>query len=205
MSSEQPQHVEIHNLNELRWILLRHRVLFFLWIFGRKNESHLFDEIRKGETALAYDAEHGIVRQTSVLNIAVRYIDPNGTEWVLKENRQEWQHKFDIHGKKRIDRRDHAYVSEKIEQDDIKPDGSLDAHKAIARALSEELDGVRTFTHLISFGATAMVKKSSSYPGLKTKFLVHNFSVNLPKEEWKQEYVEYGKEKSTYFVWVRKN
>lgn len=193
--------VEIGNLNELRWILLRHRVLFFLWMFGRKNESHLFHEITQGETQLIQDSEYGLVRQTHVLNLEVKYRNVLGQEWILREDRQEWHHKKDSQGKKRIDRRNHRYVSEKVERDEIRADGSIDEEKAIARALFEELDGVRLYEQKTSEGESVVVKNSSSYPGLRTKFLVHNFRVYLPQREWRPEYVEKGKEKSTYFVW----
>lgn len=195
--------VEVGNLNELRWILLRHRVLFFLWIFGRKNASHLLDEIRQGETQLIQDSEHGLVRQTHVLNIEVRYVDTLGQEWILREDRQEWHHKKDSHGQKRVDRRNHRFVSEKVERDEIYADGSIHEEKAITRALFEELDGVRLYERKTSDGESVVVKNSSSYPGLRTKFLVHNFCVYLPQREWRPEYVEKGKEKSTYFVWDR--
>lgn len=203
MASEQFANIEPKNLTELRWLLLRNKVLYFLWMFGRKNESHLFAEIEKGETKLVHDAEYGIIRQTHVMNIEVRYIDPHGDEWVLQEDRQEWHNKLDMHGKKRVDRRNHAYVSEKVELSELNPNGSIQEDKALARALFEELDGVQRFERVISLGIKTMIKESSSYPGLKTKFIVHLYRVHLPQSEWRQEYVEKGKEKSTHFLWAR--
>ncbi len=69
------------------------------------------------------------------------------------------------------------------------------------RALQEELNGVDEFESAEFLGCTAEVKESGSYPGLYTKYLIYTYKVYLPPEQYRSEYAEVGKEKTTYFHW----
>lgn len=197
MSVENPIHVSNHE--ELRTTLEKFQINYLLWLSGRKNTGHLLKEIEDGETELVQNPEHGLVRQTHVATIEVLFRDEQGDEFILTEDRQVWRDKKDAEGNQRIDRRGYTHLSEKVSVQEVLPDGSI-TPEAINRALQEEL-AVNEYSQLSNLGVVAEVKDSSSFPGLKTKYILHKYRVVLPPSEFKTEYVEEGKEKSTYFVW----
>lgn len=192
--------VAIESLAELEGILAFHGINFLAWSEGRKSSAHLFAELTDGETEIAPDEEHQIVRQTRVLNVAVHYIDADGSEYQLYEDRQEWHDKKDESGNPRIDHRGHKWLSEKIINTEVRADGSI-IDAALVRALQEELNGVDEFESAEFLGSTTEVKESASYPGLFTKYLIYSYKVYLPQAQYRPEYAEIGKEKTTFFQW----
>lgn len=192
--------VAIESLAELEGILAFHGINFLAWSEGRKNSAHLFTELVEGETEITLDQEHRIVRQTRVLNVAVHYRADDGREYQLYEDRQEWHDKKDKSGNPRIDRRGHKWLSEKIINTEVCADGSI-IDGALLRALQEELNGVDAFESAEFLGCTTEVKESASYPGLFTKYLIYSYKVYLPRAQFRPEYAEIGKEKTTFFQW----
>lgn len=174
---------------------------FLAWSEGRKDVTHLFAELAEGETEIAPDQEHQIVRQTRVLNVAVHYIDADGSEYQLYEDRQEWHDKQDEFGRPRIDRRGHMWISEKIKNSEVLADGSITV-EALLRALHEELNGVDEFESAEFLGCATEVRESDSYPGLFTKYLLYSYKVYLPSEQYRPSYAEVGDEKTTFFEWL---
>jgi hypothetical protein len=194
----------IESLADLEGILAFHGINFLAWSEGRKDAAHLFAELAEGETEIAPDEEHQIVRQTRVLTVAVHYVDADGNEYQLCEDRQEWHDKKDEAGNPRVDRRGHKWLSEKIKNTEVRADGSI-ADAALVRTLHEELNGVDEFESTEFLGCTAEIKESASYPGLFTKYLIYSYKVYLPREQYRPSYAEVGDEKTTFFEWLLVN
>lgn len=202
MSKEALKALEIGTITELEQVLVQFGIDYMRWLAGRKDISHLFTELADGETELVIDPEYGLMRQTGVLDIEVRHVAADGSEYLLYEDRQEWHAKTDADGNPRIDRRGHEWISEKIKSAEVCEDGSI-AIEAVARALYEELDGVTDFENASFLKEEVEFQESKSYPGLRTKYLVYRYRVYLPESQYKPLYTEVGEEKTTYFWWKK--
>jgi hypothetical protein len=206
---EQPKDIEVLSwksmtLEELQALLTERDIDISQWGNARKGLPELHNEIANGEAELIQHPEHGFVRRLKVLTIEVRHRNPDGSESMLFEDRQEWHEKIDDDtGKLRVDRRTEMnHISEKLAPGEISKNGQGVTPEAIARALEEELR-VKSFESSSFLGQHEEFDNRQSFPGLKSIYKLYRYRVYLPDSEMKARYIEVGKEKTTYFYWRR--
>ncbi len=159
------------------------------WGTGQaKTLAHLAKEIEDKETVLIVDEDGELLRKVTVVGADVYHLSPDGKKYHLKEEKQVFND-----GRERS--RDLVQaVSEKIKEDE-------EPREAMIRGIQEEL-GV-TGQILPEYIKTKQrVLSSPSYPGLKSKYVVHEFRVMLNDEQFNPSgYIETQDDKSTYFIW----
>ncbi|MBP9819798.1 hypothetical protein KBC79_03590 [Candidatus Woesebacteria bacterium] len=193
-------------IEELQALLTKHGIDLSGWDNARKGLPELHKEIANGEAELILHPEHGFVRRLKVLTIEVRHKNHDGSESMLFEDRQAWHEKIDDDtGMPRVDRRTEMnHISEKLAPGEISKNGQGVTPKAIARALKEEL-GVHSFEKPSFLGQHEEFDNHQSFPGLKSIYQLYRYRVYLPDSEKREEYIEAGKEKTTYFYWKEVN
>ncbi len=161
-----------------------------LWGKGKaKTVEHLFAEVKSGEAVLE-ERESELIRKTTVCKAEVFHTDAEGGHWHLKEEKQVFKD-----GRERV-RKLNSSVSEKIKANE-------DPLASIKRGIVEELDLQGDLS--VNQGETDEEEEESpSYPGLKTVYVLHKFTVELAADQFKPEgYQEDQKDKTTYFVWEK--
>jgi hypothetical protein len=190
--------VNPQTLDQLAQHLREHSIPIDSWAQGdSKALEQLFVEVEAKETRLIL--ENGkLYRQIALVSLEVRHLSENGEDLCLYEDRQEF-------GDGRVRCRDlggDSGVSEKIVADES-------PELACIRAMKEELGFVAQATPRY-LGIRHEQRLSSSYPGLMTKYTIHDFSVSLAEAEFSpQGYVEHGEtlvssgqiSLNTYFRW----
>ena len=191
-------------VEELQVLLTKHGIDLSGWGNARKGLPELHKEIVNGEAELILHPEHGFVRRLKVLTIEVRHKNHDGSESMLFEDRQAWHEKIDDDtGKLRVDRRPEMnHISEKLAPGEIAENGQGVTPKAIARALKEEL-GVHSFEKPSFLGQHEEFDDRQSFPRLQSIYQLYKYRVYLPDSEMKEQYIEVGEEKKTYFYWRR--
>ena len=146
-----------------------------------KTVQELMEEIESGETIIS------IENQKPIRNIEIAFISIYFGEFQLVEDRQEFSDG-------RVRKREIKGISEKMLNKNENP---LDCAK---RAMAEELAIQEGFE--IEFVETVLEENESpSYPGLISRYKIHKFKADLSESAYKNEYIEKGKNKKTFFVW----
>lgn len=161
-----------------------------LWGKGKaKTVDHLLEEVTSGEAVLE-ERDGKLIRKTMVCKAEVFHTDAQGVRWHLKEEKQVFKD-----GRERV-RTLNSSVSEKIKANE-------DPSESIKRGIAEELDLTGDFS-VRSDGTAEEQDESPSYPGLKTVYVLYNFTVELRDDQFKPAgYQEEQKDKTTYFVWEK--
>lgn len=183
----------IKSVGELQSKLSDYSIPVSLWGTGyAKTIEHLLDEILN-EECIIKEVNGYLVRFIEFVGVRVLYKDENGETWLLKEDRQEFKDG-------RIRRRNMpSSVSEKMK---FGEDASISA----LRGIKEELGIDISLNQLIKQRPFIYDGSSQSYPGLKSKYKGNHFTCYLNKEQFHKEgYVEEQKDKSTYFIWYKRD
>ncbi len=149
-------------------------------------------EMAAKESKLSYGEDGRLQRDVKIVAVEIAYTDPEtGLEYRLVEDRQEFKD-----GTKRT--RDIAFsVAEKLK---LKSKGKL---AGVKRACAEKLSLFDIQNSQITLGDTSIETKASrGYPGLRTRYVVHQARVNLTREQFRSNgYTEEQPDKTTYFRW----
>lgn len=160
------------------------------WGTGRaKTIDDLLEELREGESELVV-CEEGLRRVTPIDQIEIRYVNPDGKEYRLVEQRQVfWD------GNRERVRSLPRSLGEKIKAGE-------DPKITAVRGIKEELGIEVTQDRVIDFGIEYEEMESPSYPGLVTRYDKHNFLIKLTDDEYDPiGYTEDDGKKVTTFVW----
>lgn len=152
-----------------------------------KGVRDLAGEVLRGESTLFKEGGE-LIRRVEEVHIDIRYTTPEGVELQLVEDRQEFNDG-------RVRERGHIGVREKAKPKER-------SVSAARRGIAEELGITRGFL-LESLGTSEEVRDSGySYPGLKTKYIIHEMKTKFEDEAYNPEgYKEVQADKTTYFVW----
>lgn len=173
--------------------LMKYSIPIQYWGTGQaKTSANLLDEL-DNEECIIKDEGGYLVRYIEFVGIRILYKDKNDVTWLLKEDRQEFKDG-------RIRRRDmQSSVSEKMKS------GENPLVSAV-RGIEEELGVKIESSQLRKLRPMYYNGGSQSYPGLKTKYVGHQFTCYLTDEQFvKNGYVEVQKDKSTFFKWVKRD
>jgi hypothetical protein len=173
--------------------LMRYSIPIQQWgTENAKTTEHLLDELNNEECIIRDEGGY-LVRYIEFVGIRMLYKDKDGITWLLKEDRQEFKDG-------RIRRRDmQASVSEKMKS------GENPLVSAV-RGIEEELGFKVESSQLIKLTPLYYNGGSQSYPGLKSKYVGHQFTCYLTHEQFvKNGYVEVQKDKSTFFKWIKRD
>ena len=164
-------------------------ILWQKWGTGpTKTLEHLVHEITEGETSLV-EKEGELLRQVGVVTIEVTYHD-NGNIYKLIEYRQEF-----VDGRTRH-RKLKSSICEKL-----KPNETPD--QTVKFCLKEEL-GLEIDKKLKPIKTEEDIEDSPSYPGLKTRYLLHRFAIDLPMDKYSSSgYTEKQPDKTPYYAWQK--
>ena len=174
------------------------KLAFYLKKFGIKTENwgkgsaknvgNLFKEISRRESILC-EKNGRIVREIRVAGINVVF-QKGKNHYRLHEDRQEFT---DGRIRKRIIANS---LAEKFKGDES-------PKKAAKRALNEEL-GIDEKTDIRKTGKRIEIRDSLSYPGLKTRYIIYEFTVHLSPEQFSiSGYTEHEKDLTVYFKWKK--
>lgn len=160
-----------------------------LWNQGHaKSLDHLIKEINSGEAFLSISKNNKIIRSITVIHANVFYIDDSNQKYKLIEEKQIFKNGRQRHRKLKTS------IGEKI-----KPNENI--NEALVRGLKEELD-IKFTVKIAQNKSIKTINKSSSYPGLITKSIVHKFDVYIDSRDYKPEgYIEHQSDKDNYFTW----
>lgn len=168
--------------------LITHGVPVHTWGTGEaKTFDHLYQEVSSGEATLTVDGDR-VIRSAEGSTVTVYYRD--GARLLrLVEAKQVFKD-----GRERV-RNLPTSVGEKLAHGE-------DPYAAAHRALTEELGITERLTLYLDAPSTKGPIPSPSFPGLYTRYTMHNYHVYLPEDLYHPEgYVERQKDKSSYFVW----
>ena len=155
-----------------------------------KTLLHLVKEMEDGETFLEKSAAGQLLRYVVVAAADIYYDSPSGECYRLKEDRQIFKD-----GRERKRNLGRA-VSEKIKLAEIPAE-------AVIRGIQEEL-GIAGAINWVEEGTTEETIDSPSYPGLTSRYVSHQFRVQLNDEQFKPEgYMESQANMTTYFLWEK--
>lgn len=149
-----------------------------------------------------------LVRLLKVANVYVYYTDETGQKWQLVEEKQVFKQKLDQHGNplQRV-RKNIRCVGGKVKV------GEEVTSTALAELKEELFDRNPEFEDRpINIDASRLeggqltlgeAIDSFSYPGLKSRYDVYEFSIDLQQDEYQPRYVEEQVKKTSYYVWER--
>ncbi len=159
------------------------------WGQGRaKTISHLFTEIREGETVLVQSGKE-LVRQIEFASVNVFFQDGNDA-YRLVEDHQKFKD-----GRIR-QRKPSGSLSEKMKSGE----NSLAVAK---RAVIEEL-GIGSEIQISGDKQIEEMEESPSYPELTTRYIKHVFTVELKADQFSRAgYTENQEDKTTFFIWSK--
>lgn len=182
----------INSVDDLISMLRKFSIPIDSWGTGSaKNVENLFDEIQNDECVIV-DRGGYLVRHIEFVGVRILFKDKDGQTWVLTEDRQEFKDG-------RVRRRNMpSSVSEKMK---FGEDPMLSAVRGIREELGVEIsqDQLRKHRPIYYDGG------SQSYPGLKAKYKGHQFTCYFDETQFKKGgYVEIQKDKSTFFIWVKR-
>lgn len=153
-----------------------------------KTVRHLATELLQGDAKLeGADADGELLRVAHVINLFVFAI-VGGKKLQLVEERQVFN------GDGKVRERNMAFLSEKKSIPE-------DVTEGCKRALREEiqLEAKTDISVLRTYGKTG---DSPSFPGLKSKYVIHEAEITLAEDQYDAEgYAEHQPDKSTYFAW----
>lgn len=159
-----------------------------------KGNSRTFDdflrELVRGESKLSLDSKGKLLRTVSIACIDITYRDLK-----LIEERQVFED-----GRVRI-RGLSATVTEKILPEE-------DPEKAALRGLEEELGIINTDTFNAVDKKESLRIESPSYPGVRSRYIVHHFEATIDSNEYQPEgYIEQNKDEglTAFFKWKRRD
>ena len=157
-----------------------------------KTLEHLKKEIDNKETILIKDKNGELLRKVVVGCADIYHETQEGEKFRLIEEKQIFKD-----GRER--KRDLGQaVSEKIQIGE-------DTEEAMLRGIEEEL-GIKGEIDLEKNGEDIEIKTSDSYPGLKSQYENHRFTVFLNSSQFNLGgYIEEQEDKSTYFIWNKIN
>jgi len=154
-----------------------------LWgINQAKIFPQLVSEIEAGETEILWEGQKPI-RCIRVARVDVQFLDKH-----LIETKQVF-----TDGRTRI--RNIRGISEKLHQSENFLDGAV-------RGIREELGLALPASMFNYIGENLEMKESPSYPGLETRYVFGDFSVELPGQLWQREFVAIEDYSTTYFGWA---
>jgi len=184
---------EITGLSELTNKLKEYKIPVDYWGTGNaKTIEHLLDELKNDECSILDEGGY-LVRYIEFVGIKVLYKDKEGNVFRLREDRQVFK---DGRERRRPDMT--ASVAEKMKFGE-------DPLRSAIRGIEEELDIKVTTDQLRKLRDLSYDGGSQSYPGLKTKYKGHQFTCFLNDKQYKPNgYIEVQKDKSTYFVWHKR-
>lgn len=183
----------INTVEELTNKLKEYSVPVEEWGTGEaKNVEHLLDEIRAEECGIE-DKGGFLIRSIEFVGVRIYHKDKDNVTWVLKEDKQEFKDG-------RVRRRNMpSSVSEKMKFGE-------DPYISSIRGIEEELNVKIEISQLKKIRPIYYNGGSQSYPGLKSKYVGHQFTCYLTDEQFvKNGYVEVQKDKSTFFKWVKRD
>lgn len=186
-------YIQPSTVEELEKKLIEYSIPVNEWGMGyAKTIEHLFDEIQNEECVLK-EVDGYIIRTIEYVGVRVLYKDKNGETWLLKEDRQVFKDG-------RVRRRNMpSSVSEKMKFNE-------DATISAIRGIEEELGVIVEMNQLIKQRPHFYDGGSQSYPGLKSKYKGNHFTCYLNDDQFNSEgYVENQKDKSTFFIWVKRD
>lgn len=155
-----------------------------------KKISDLLAEIEKGETTLTTSEAGELLRTLNAIAINVHYTDTLGQEFILREDRQEFDDGRPPRRRTYLD----GSVAGKIKQGE-------DPLSAAIREFSEET-GIKDKVSIVLEAEKSRISSSQSYPGLNTQYNLFLFSTYLTGEQFKHEgYQETDNGLTTFFVW----
>lgn len=155
-----------------------------------KTLQNLHTELSQGESVLRLDKKGKLTREVNVLWVDVLCEMPDGSVYIIREDRQEFKD-----GRIRNRKLDGS-IGEKI-----KPNETLE--EAVVRAMSEEL-GLRTMTSLYKFDEETRTFFPPTFPGIESTYNMTRFVTSIPPEDFAPEgYIEVQPEKTNYYVWDR--
>lgn len=155
-----------------------------------KTVGHLLRELTSGEAALSEEGRT-LCRKTEYVAITLTYEDENGEVYELREDRQEF-----ADGRIRRRKFEGSSLYEKIKSDE-------QPESAAGRAIREEL-GVGGDVNVGAIGKSEGMRESASYPGLRTRYVRHNFAASMRADQFIPEgYIERQSDKTTFFLWRR--
>lgn len=182
----------ITNIGELINKLREYKVPIDYWGTGKaKTVEHLLDELNNDECTIIDEGGY-LVRYIEFVGVMIYYIDKEGNTHVLKEDKQEFK---DGRTRKR------SMVASVTEKMKFGEDPLMSA----IRGVKEELGIKLSNDQLTKMRDLSYDGGSQSYPGLKTKYKGHQFTCFLTDAQFKPNgYIEVQKDKSTFFVWHKK-
>lgn len=180
---------------ELIDVLEANGIPYGTWGAGEaKTVANLLIELNTGDCRFE-KVENRFTRVVDVCAVnVVCYINETDTEWVLREDRQEF-----VDGRIRRRQLDTS-IGEKMKPDE-------EPEVAVRRALHEELHIDEHEEVYISSRGMKLVEPESaySYPGLPALYRKHYFEVNLlPHHFCAHGFVEREKDKTNYYVWEQR-
>ncbi len=181
--------IKIKSVKKLKNLLSRYGVDYYMWGKGAtKTLNQLFIEINLGESYLSIE-NNKLLRTISVVNMFF-FFKRKGNFYFLREDRQEFSN-GSIRQRNPI-----SSLSEKMSPNE-------NPVSAIIRGIKEEL-GFDFYMKGKSYLSRTNIRKSSSYPGLKTYYKFYDFTSYINEENYfKNGYVENQVDKSTYFTWEK--
>ena len=156
----------------------------------QKNTEALFKEIEEADCYLEVE-NNKLIRKVDVARVRCFYENEIGEKFQLKEDKQVFSD-----GRERV--RKWECVSEKKHANE-------EPEHAALRALEEELQIPSTNIHVIPDQDmhTTETKDSSTYKGLTSVYNFYNFSVQIPKDQYRSTYEEVQPDKTTHFSWKK--
>jgi hypothetical protein len=170
--------------------LLKFGIPIEKWGIGAaKTIDHLVTEVLEGEIDLVEDEEGGLLRKIEPMGVNVYYHDESGDYRLFED--------YAVFKDGRVRRRQlETSIGEKMKPGET-------TKQAAARAIAEELsipDGVI----FENWKDKEDIRESNSYPGLMSKYNIHEVDAEIPKEHFKSEgYIERQKDKDIFYKWKK--
>ena len=176
---------------EILSLLKKYSMPYEQWGQGEtKDIEYLFREIEAGETVLI-EEKGELIRNVFGVGVDVYYENKEG-RLKLMETHQEFSD-----GRIRKRPQLESSLAEKIKAGE-------EPEKAAARALEEEL-GLKIKPEEIQFiQIDENIRDPQSYPGLKSKYIIHRFKISLPPDLFRPEgYTEDREDLKSYWQWEK--
>ncbi len=171
--------------------LMNYSIPIQYWGTGQaKTTANLLDELDNEECVIKDEGGY-LVRYIRFVGIRILYKDKNNVTLLLKEDKQVFKDG-------RVRKRDmQSSVSEKMRFGE-------DPYTSSIRGIEEELNVKIDISQLKKIRPIYYNGSSQSYPGLKSKYVGHQFTCYLTDNQFiKNGYVEIQNDKSTFFKWIK--
>jgi hypothetical protein len=186
-------YLQPNSIKELVEKLIEYKIPINEWGKGyAKTIEHLYEELQNDECSIK-ELDGYLLRTIEYVGVRILYKDSEGSTLLLKEDRQVFKD-----GRTRR-RNMPSSVSEKMKFGE-------DATISAVRGIEEELGIKISYNQLIKQRPHFYDGGSQSYPGLKSKYKGNHFTCYLTDEQFNPDgYVENQKDKSTFFIWVKRD